>query len=94
MRPSDVIAAATLSQKLDHFSQDFRELPGIADPAVETILIEQMLESIRRVRYVCVIGRRHISPLRISTDSDLFDPLKCPSGDFMSRMNRLSGGPS
>ena len=76
MRPGDVAAAATLSQQLDHFSQDFRELPGIADPAVKTVLIEQMLESIRRVRYVSAIRRRHISPLRISTDSDLFDPLR------------------
>ena len=76
MRPGDVAAAATLSQQLDRFSQNFRELPGIADPAVKTVLIEQVLESIRRVRYVSVIRCRRISPLRISTDRDLFDPLK------------------
>ena len=76
MRPGDAIAAETLSQQLDHFSQNFHGLPGIIDPTIKTVLIEQMLESIRRVRYVSVIRRRHISPLRISTDSDLFDPLK------------------
>ena len=68
--------AAILSQQLDNFSLEFRELPGIADLAVKTVLIEQMLESIRRVRYVSVIRRRHISPRRVSTDGDLFDPLK------------------
>ena len=76
MRPGDVNSAVMLSQQLDRFSQVGRELPGIVDAAVKAVLIEQILESIRRVRYVFVIRTRHISPLRISTNSDLFDPLK------------------
>ena len=76
MRPGDANTAATLSEQLDGFSREFRELPGIADPAIKAVLIEQMLESIRRVRYVSVIRTRHISPLRVAPDSDLFDPLK------------------
>ena len=76
MRPGDANTAATLSEQLDDFSQEVRELPGIADPAIKAVLIEQMLESMRRVRYVSVIRTRHISPLRIAPDSDLFDPLK------------------
>ncbi len=76
LRPGDANAAATLSVQLDHFSREIRALPGIADPAIKAVLIEQMLESIRRVRYVSVIRTRHISPLRVAPDSDLFDPLK------------------
>lgn len=76
MRPGDANTAASLSEQLDHFSVEVHELPGIADLAVKTVLIEQMLESIRRVRYVSVIRSRHISPLRVAPDSDLFDPLK------------------
>ena len=76
MRPGDVSLAANLSEQLDHFSQKFHELPGVANPAAKIVLIEQMLESIRRVRYVSVIRKRHISPLRVAPDSDLFDPLK------------------
>ena len=76
MRPGDANKATTLSEQLDHFSLEFRELPGITDPAVKAVLIEQILESIRRVRYVSVIRARHISPLRVAPRSDLFDPLK------------------
>ena len=43
---------------------EVRELPGIEDLAVKAVLIEQILESIRRVRYVSVIRTRDISPLR------------------------------
>ena len=76
VRPGDASAAVTLSEQLDHFSLEFRELPGIADPAIKAVFIEQILESIRRVRYVSVIRTRHISPLRVAPDSELFHPLK------------------
>ena len=68
--------AAALSYQLDNFSQTVRELPGISDAVMKAVLIEQMLESIRRIRYVSVIRTRDISPLRIRGDRDLFDPLK------------------
>ena len=76
MRLGDSNAAATLSERLEHFSVEFHELPGIKDPTVKAVLIKQMLESIRRVRYVSVIRTRHISPLRVAPHSELFDPLK------------------
>ena len=43
---------------------------------MKSVLIEQMLESIRRVRYVSVVNKRDISPLRADPNTDLFDPLK------------------
>ena len=76
MRPGDANVAASLSEQLAHFALEVHELPGIADLAVKAVLIEQILESIRRVRYVSVIRTRPISPLRVAPDSDLFDPLK------------------
>src|SRR5690606_28493695 len=39
-------------------------------------LIEQFLESIRRVQYVHVIRDKTHSPLRANPRSDLFDPLR------------------
>ena len=76
MRPGDANTAAYLSEQLDHFALEVRELPGIADLAAKVVLIEQMLESIRRVRYVSVIRTRPINPLRVAPNSELFDPLK------------------
>ena len=46
------------------------------------------LEEARKASQIDQFGKEHPS----EGDGDRF--AKCPSGDFMSRMNRLSGGPS
>ena len=66
----------TLNEGLARFSQDCRTLVGINDSSTKTVLIRQILESIRRVQYVSVVRRRSVSALRANPRSNLFDPLK------------------
>lgn len=76
MRPGDRELATTLCQALERFSRERHRLRGIREAACKLALVEQMVESIRRVRYVSVIRERDISPLRADPESELFDPVK------------------
>lgn len=76
MRPGDLESAERLDDGLRSFHADVRALPGITDPNVRSVLVEQMLESIRRVSYISVMQARDISAKRADPDDTLFDPLK------------------
>ena len=65
-----------IDQALQTYETEKRSLPGIQAKNNRTAYIEQILESIRRVRYVSVISGRQLSPQRADPSSDLFDPLK------------------
>jgi hypothetical protein len=65
-----------LESALLEFNKNFRSLPGIQPHGNRLALVEQLLESIRRVRYVRVIREKTHSPLRADPRSDLFDPIK------------------
>jgi len=51
-------------------------LPGIQSPEAEGAFVEQILESIHRVRYVSIINARDVSPSRADPTNTLFDPIK------------------
>lgn len=53
-------------------------LPGIADAVAEDVFISQLVDSIRRVRYVSTIAlpRWNIHANRTDASSPIFDPLK------------------
>ena len=51
-------------------------LPGIRDRKQRSCLVEQLLESIRRVKYVKVVRKRDIDPRRADPNNELFDPLR------------------
>jgi hypothetical protein len=53
-----------------------RSLPGISDPAARETFLEQLLESIHRVRYVSVIRTRKLSERSADPNDEMFDPLK------------------
>ena len=53
-----------------------RSLPGINSSARCHALVEQIIESVRRVKYVHVIRGRPISERRTDPNDSLFDPLK------------------
>ncbi len=53
-----------------------RPLPGIRDVANREAFLEQLLESIHRVKFVAVLRGRKLSGLRADPNSELFDPLK------------------
>jgi len=76
VRPKDRSLAEQLDAGLRTFDQRKRPLPGIRAPANREAFVEQLVESIRRIRYISVISTQDLSDLRADPLSDLFDPLK------------------
>lgn len=76
MRPRDRGLAQQLTASLCAFDREKRPLPGIRDAARREAFLEQLLESIHRVRFVGVIRGRRLSSLRAEPNDELFDPLK------------------
>lgn len=76
MRPGDRELAQKLETGLLSFHHEKQPLPGIADEVARQTLIEQLLESIRRVKYVSVISHRKISQECTDPNADIFDPIK------------------
>lgn len=76
MKEKEGKAAQQIGKAIDKFAHDEVELPGLNEDRAKNVLIEQLIESQRRVRYVEVISERDISPKRLDPKSDLFDPIK------------------
>jgi hypothetical protein len=68
--------ASTLETSLLSFHENVRALPGILDAPTRAAFVEQLLESVHRVKYVSTIRGRPISERRADPNDDLFDPLK------------------
>lgn len=53
------------------------ELPtGIRDPVRADVFVRQLVESLRRVRYISLISQRSCGPRFADPDLDVFDPLR------------------
>lgn len=76
MRPRDRELASRLDESLLSFDRERHPLPGIQDPTKRRVLLEQVLESVHRVRFVEVLLTRNLSDRRADPDDELFDPLK------------------
>lgn len=77
MRPRERLLAAELDHHLRSYEREVKELPGLrSSEARRDVLIEQLLESVRRVKYIGEIGRREISERRCDPRDILFDPLR------------------
>jgi alpha-glutamyl/putrescinyl thymine pyrophosphorylase-like protein len=76
VRPRDRNLAKQLDERLKTFDQQKHRLPGIRVPANRETLLEQLIESIHRVKYISVIRTRKLSDLRADPSNELFDPLK------------------
>ncbi|MCG8911429.1 hypothetical protein [Pseudomonas sp. DP-17] len=76
MRERDRELAQNLEDQLIFFSNEVRALPGIDIPENRDSLIAQLVDSIRRIRFVETIRRRRLSPLRGDANSTIFDPIK------------------
>jgi hypothetical protein len=61
---------------LTSFDREKRPLRGIRAAARRAALLEQLLESIHRVKFVAVLRQRKLSELRAEPNDELFDPLK------------------
>ncbi|MGZ0704783.1 alpha-glutamyl/putrescinyl thymine pyrophosphorylase clade 3 protein [Pseudomonas piscis] len=66
----------SLSADLDKVVNDGLQLPGVNAVENKAALIEQLVESIRRVHYVAAIAARPISANRADPNSDYFDPIR------------------
>lgn len=75
MRPADRHLTQSLERKLKAFNRRIR-LPGISNEANRQCLVEQLVDSIRRIRYILLIRYQDVSEVNINTSSNLFDPLK------------------
>lgn len=73
MRPKDAAVGRALDKKLLSFA---KFLPGIQHPKSRASLVEQIVESLRRIRYVAVIREKKLSDLCADPSEDCFDPLK------------------
>ena len=76
MRPGDRALARRIEAGLDAFSCNRRPLQGIRDAAQRSALLEQLIESVHRVRYVGLMRTRELSAFRADPNHYLFDPLK------------------
>ncbi len=76
MRIRDAEKAERLGGVLTDFSNNNVALPGIQAHENQLALVEQLVESIRRVQYIKLIREQKHDPRRVDPKSDLFDPLK------------------
>ena len=65
-----------IGSALDRYEGANGLLPGIAATEARATLIEQLVESQRRRRYVQMLTSLDLDPRRADPSSDLFDPLK------------------
>jgi len=70
--------ASQLVAALQNFSRDEHPLNGLSSPAHYNVFAFQIIDSIRRIRYMSVLTSRtdYMNPLRKEPNSDLFDPLR------------------
>jgi hypothetical protein len=76
VRPRDRELANQLTAGLENFDKTRRGLPGLRNAERRNVFLEQLLESIHRVKFVEAIGARDLSDSRADPNSELFDPLK------------------
>jgi hypothetical protein len=75
VRPCDLSLAEALNAGLVSFATK-HQMPRIRKSACRNSLVEQLVESVRRIKYVSVIRDQKLSNLRLDPNSELFDPLK------------------
>ena len=76
VRPGDRALAQQIDERLDTFHHETRGLPGIQPLARREVFLAQVIESVRRVRYVAVMRNRGVNERRADPNDELFDPLK------------------
>ena len=76
MRARNRDLAARLAKRLDAHSDRVRTLVGIAERSARDTLLEQLVESLRRVKYIETIRTLDLSSRRADPNDDLFNPIK------------------
>jgi hypothetical protein len=76
MRKEDLVFAKAISKRLAIFEANVHPLPGIGDEDARRTFIYQVIESIRRIRFVQQVAQRPISELRANPATEYFDPVR------------------
>ncbi len=76
MRTEDRKFAEEIKNKLRVYSRSSVRLPGVESRSAMDTFVFQIIESVRRIRYVSEVANRPISTLRMDPRSDLFDPVR------------------
>lgn len=76
MRPNDRSLASELENKLDYFHAKRRPLPGFYNHIYRAPLLEQIVESIRRIRFISVLCQKNLSDSYADPSHTIFDPLR------------------
>ncbi|MBZ5523719.1 MAG: hypothetical protein LAP21_15905 [Acidobacteriia bacterium] len=76
MKPRDRELALRLQDGLLSFAREKRALPGIRAAAKRNAFLEQILESIHRVKFIAAVRKQKLSDRRLDPSDELFDPLK------------------
>lgn len=76
MRAKDDNIRKKLHQKLEQLADDGFLMPGISAIENKSALVEQMIESIRRIEFVNRIKIKPTSPNRAIPQSGFFDPIR------------------
>lgn len=79
MRPKDAARGAAIKTALLAFHQRSHRLPGIQPAGAPDSLVEQIVESMRRIEYVKLIHRKPHCAVRGDPASEFFDPLMAAS---------------
>lgn len=58
------------------YEKEYSKLMGLSENKYYETFARQLIDSVRRVEYVKVIGERNISKLRANPHSEMFDPLR------------------
>lgn len=73
---------------LEAYEANVKPLPGISREESRSSFIQQLLDSIHRVKYPSVLKLRKLSPENVDPNSSLFDPIK--GAIVMERMGQFN----
>jgi len=76
MRKHEHALTAQLYTGLARYEQEQFPLPGIISHGARDVYIAQLIDSIRRVKFVSVTSQRDISPNRANWQNSMFDPIR------------------
>jgi hypothetical protein len=77
VRPKDQKRAVELDAKIAQYESSAGPLPGLKHKGSRVVLIEQIIESVRRIEFAHLVrDDSEIDPRRADPSSDLFDPLR------------------
>jgi hypothetical protein len=76
VRPQDRQRSLQLESAFARFESEVEALPGVEEKGARSVLIAQMIESLRRIAYAHFVRDQKIPPDRADPATAIFDPLR------------------